>query len=186
MYAYCGNNPVNRVDFTGRCYFDANGNWCHDNWEYIGGYQRKPSPVIEKQELSCGTLIVVDSSKMGEREAASYLFPNLIIARDSRKCKDGCQGDCNPNMQLVNSYRITETSYIREILTAMCEYDKRNPSTHTWGRTVDSMVIEWAMHAGAHTFIRTSRLAHTDFDADSEEYDKLDYIILFLEDRYVG
>lgn len=43
MSAYCGNNPILNYDPTGACYY-ASGKWCHDNWEYIGGYERKPDP----------------------------------------------------------------------------------------------------------------------------------------------
>lgn len=45
MFAYCGNNPVNNVDEAGTCYYDAKGNWRHDNWEYIGDYYKQhPDP----------------------------------------------------------------------------------------------------------------------------------------------
>ena len=44
MFAYCGNNPTNNIDPKGNCFYNAKGEWCHDNWEYIGGYERKPDP----------------------------------------------------------------------------------------------------------------------------------------------
>ena len=44
MYVYCGEDPVNNIDLFGTCYYNANGVWCHDNWEYLGGYVRKPDP----------------------------------------------------------------------------------------------------------------------------------------------
>ena len=43
MNAYCQNNPIMNYDPTGGCYY-ASGKWCHDAWEYIGGYERKPDP----------------------------------------------------------------------------------------------------------------------------------------------
>lgn len=32
------------VDPSGLCYFDINGKWRHDNWEYSYGYKRKADP----------------------------------------------------------------------------------------------------------------------------------------------
>ena len=51
MFAYCGNNPVNNVDSLGTCYY-ASGQWCHDNWEFIGGYVRKPAPVDLTEKIN--------------------------------------------------------------------------------------------------------------------------------------
>ena len=45
MFAYCNNNSVNYYDPTGFCYYNSRGQWCHDNWEYLGGYERKPEPA---------------------------------------------------------------------------------------------------------------------------------------------
>ena len=66
QYLYVKDNAVIGVDLLGLCYFDAQGNWSHDNWEYTGGYIRKESPknqtlgqgdtgyaVIELQKLLC-------------------------------------------------------------------------------------------------------------------------------------
>jgi len=44
-YSYCGNNPGNYFDASGECYYDSNGNWSHDNWEFTGHYQRKDAPA---------------------------------------------------------------------------------------------------------------------------------------------
>ena len=46
IFLYCNNNPANNADYSGHCYYDAKGNWCHDNWEYLDGYERKPDPRI--------------------------------------------------------------------------------------------------------------------------------------------
>ena len=51
-YGYCAGNPVMRVDSSGLCYYDINGNWCHDNWEYTGGYERKEDPRKNKSDYS--------------------------------------------------------------------------------------------------------------------------------------
>ena len=44
MYVYCGDDAVNNIDLDGTCYYNVNGVWSHDNWEYLGGYKRKPDP----------------------------------------------------------------------------------------------------------------------------------------------
>ncbi len=40
LYAYCENNPINRDDFTGKCFRDSKGNIFHDNWECGRKYDR--------------------------------------------------------------------------------------------------------------------------------------------------
>ena len=51
MFTYCGNNPIGNIDPSGTCYYGKGGHWYHDNWEYIGGYERKPDPrIAEKQQ----------------------------------------------------------------------------------------------------------------------------------------
>lgn len=45
MFAYCNNNPISNIDPNGNCFFNAYGEWCHDNWEYIGNYERQPNPL---------------------------------------------------------------------------------------------------------------------------------------------
>ena len=45
-YVYAGGNPVRFYDPSGMCFFDKKGNWCHDNWEYTGGYTRREKPTI--------------------------------------------------------------------------------------------------------------------------------------------
>lgn len=53
-----GNNPVCRADSSGCCYYNAKGEWCHDNWEYLGGYERKPDPkTFEELSVLNGGII---------------------------------------------------------------------------------------------------------------------------------
>ena len=62
MSAYCGNNPISFVDPTGCCYW-AYGKWCHDAWEFLGGYKKKPAPELSHDsQLSS---IVVDGTIAG-------------------------------------------------------------------------------------------------------------------------
>ena len=44
QYLYAVDNPLINVDINGLCYFDVNGNWQHDNWEYVGNGPLKSNP----------------------------------------------------------------------------------------------------------------------------------------------
>ncbi len=52
MFAYCNDEPINRMDIFGTCYYNINGKWCHDNLEYLGGYNRKPEPIDITDKLN--------------------------------------------------------------------------------------------------------------------------------------
>ena len=52
LFTYCGNSPLGNIDLTGTCYYNANGQWCHDNWEYLCGYNRKPEPIDLTEKLT--------------------------------------------------------------------------------------------------------------------------------------
>ncbi|MBQ6832367.1 MAG: DNRLRE domain-containing protein [Oscillospiraceae bacterium] len=173
MFVYCGNNPVNYVDYTGTCYFDAKGNWCHDNWEYIGGYQRKPSPVMATYESSVGTVVVTNGAELTEETAAFYsdVHSSLVFVRDCRACEANCPGaeECNPNIQIINSDRITSRDAQYEMLGILYKYDSFYLSRHKWGRTIDSLLIEWDIHnryAQLGSIAKTAK--HTDFDYKEE------------------
>ena len=44
QYLYASNNSLTNIDPLGLCFFDINGNWRHDNWEYSDGYVFKENP----------------------------------------------------------------------------------------------------------------------------------------------
>ena len=44
QYLYVGNEPLDYIDPLGLCFFDKDGNWRHDNWEFNGNYQIKSDP----------------------------------------------------------------------------------------------------------------------------------------------
>lgn len=79
-------------------------------------------------------------------------------------------------MQIYNSYKITNEAQQREILEILIKHDQAHPSRHTWGRTVESMLIEWEMHNYFYFATFHERVAHTDFDKDSEGWKRIDYL----------
>ena len=85
--------------------------------------------------------------------------------------------------EFYNSYKITDKTQQTEILTILYNHDQLYPSKHPWGRTVYSMLIEWEMHNYLYGLsFKNERLAHTDFDKDSEDWTRGDYCIYaFME-----
>ena len=47
-YGYCGGEPIDRTDPSGRCYRGADGSWRHDSWEYLTGKPLPPDPNPNK------------------------------------------------------------------------------------------------------------------------------------------
>lgn len=63
LFIYCSNDPINYADASGHCYYDAKGNWRHDNWEYLHGYERKPEPSKDS------TIIVMSKKYTNRRDS---------------------------------------------------------------------------------------------------------------------
>ena len=75
MFAYCGNNPANNVDPNGTCFYNANGVWCHDNWEYLGGYVRQPDPnTYNKTGINNKQKNTTITSRAGDHSPALLFF----------------------------------------------------------------------------------------------------------------
>ena len=55
-------------------------------------------------------------------------------------------------------------------------------SQELYGRTIDSMLIEWDAHNDIHFFTHHERVAHTDFDKNDEGTSYLDYWIRGIEE----
>lgn len=54
------------------------------------------------------------------------------------------RNDDEPNVKIINSYKITNKKKMREVLMLIKRYDEENPSK--WSRTINSMVNEWWAH----------------------------------------
>ena len=75
-------------------------------------------------------------------------------------------GEPNPGFQIKNSADIRSKKDQRIILEYIVESEYY--SQEVYGRTVDSMIVEWDAHNIAYAMIRTDQFKHTDFDKNSE------------------
>ena len=160
MFAYCGNNPVNRVDPNG------------EGW--LG--------VVVLVVFLVFTLTSCSSSKVVEEitEESINLYSDTEGKRQEGKInvkfspdnKDS-QGNSNPSFQIENSADICNIEQQKFILNYIMEsefYDQ-----DVYGRTIDSMLIEWDAHNELYSVYKHNRLKHTDFDKNSEGWTKKDY-----------
>ena len=155
VFAYCENNPVNRIDLNGSCWFDVNGVWRHDNWEYFGGYERKPNPLIASKSTSNGNVLFC---KPGTSATAPR---DTFIVYDKRK--KGPKKD--NNFEIQNSYLITDKIQKTEICQAIIDYNNEDSGDYGWNREIDTMTVEWDWHNGFHrVHLLTSHTESVNFD----------------------
>ena len=168
MFAYCGNNPVMLIDPTGNVpctMIQLDHEIVYDEYYQKVPYQRKCVSYYTEH----GYVYIYNGSlvKKGlyENEIVGKYPNNVILVYDARKSN----GD-NPNMQIWNSYLIEDENMQRAILEVLTQHDKAYPSSHVWGRTVDSMLDEWDAHNDIYQLAKyisydyANRVAHTDFD----------------------
>ena len=172
MYAYCGNNSVNRVDIFGYCYYNANGVWSHDNWEYMGGYVRKPDPGYYQGTIDSGTGIYI-------ADHLNYTIPlNGLRVLDLRDINiDPETGEHDPDIRIIDSYNISDEVEQKQILDIVDVYVSNHTSEHAWIRTRESLLVEWKVHNDVYWlgFART-KTVHVDFNNLDEGKKYLEFI----------
>ena len=92
-----------------------------DNPHYIGSCDIGDVYLGTKEEIECLELSNIDG----------------ILIVDERDAKD-------PNIQIIDSYNISTTSSMKDVLKIVKNYDEKNPSK--WSRTIKSMINEWWIH----------------------------------------
>ncbi|MBQ6430860.1 MAG: hypothetical protein IJJ99_03165 [Oscillospiraceae bacterium] len=180
MYAYCNNNPVNASDPTGYdSSTDANGNgipdYLEDRWKTLTNTwkQRQHKEEAAKQALEAQQVYVIFIS---EAEAKSYTecIPSFTSGKmtvyvvDMRYGNNGAKR--NPDVQILNSYAITDSSLQRDICSYIQLYYGNHPSYNSpeWHRTVSSMVTEWNAHNDIYNLLPNERCRHVDLDLFDE------------------
>ena len=173
MFAYCGNNPINYVDPNGRCRMlfgilritDCKQRDCPNSKYYV--------PVDEAVLIGTynderGYVYVVNTEEQYEDMKESGRC--VVVVYDKRSAE-------NPNMKILNSYRITNTNHQNEIAQLMLDYNDNNPVDPAWSRTLDSLVNEWKIHNTAYRFwYKRGQTADCDFDNADEGKTFWDYI----------
>lgn len=81
----------------------------------------------------------------------------------------------DPDMKILDSYRITDVNDIKDILNCLIEYESENPTL--WDRTLTSMVTEWKAHNFLYR-INYQRCRTTDVDLNNEDEDVYNSIFL--------
>ena len=165
MYAYCNSNPVNYVDNSGN------------------------SPIGIAALILLGVAVVFELTSCANNDSSDYeksITDNINLYDDSTgEYQEGkinvkfspdnkTNGEPNPSFQIENSADIRSKKDQRIILEYIVESDYY--SQEVYGRTVDSMMVEWDAHNKAYSIYRTDQFKHTDFDKNSEGKGYLDYI----------
>jgi len=185
MFTYCRNNSINLVDPTGYCSYlgsihaprqDCNSAYCPTSKYY--------AQCIGSFASSTRNVYVIKSNQQEYlNEITSQLKKNSVIVVDKRHFSD--DPNYNQNIQILNSYTISNPFYRRAIIRLVLEYNKINPVEPAWIRTEDSLVVEWAAHNDGHflapgiLFITkrdvSENTAHVDFDNKDEDLTYFDY-----------
>ena len=162
MFAYCGDNPIVRVDTFGSMhkYFaleDGMGKW-------FGLY---------RTEKGLGKVYIV---KPGEKESAvRNAKENDVVVLDVLYDKK------DPNLQILDSWRVKSPQERSEILDLLLEYNEHVPGK-PWKRSKANLELEWTIHNIAYeTF---DSLQRRTADADLNNNDNLIYqVLVWLSSR---
>ena len=97
--------------------------------------------------------------------------PNVAIIVDKRNNTD-------PNMQIIESYKISNKKQQSEIIDIMIDYNTNNPSNPGWNRTKESLLKEWEIHNTVYAlgFYR-SHTADCDFNNADEGQGYIDFFV---------
>jgi hypothetical protein len=181
MFAYCENNPVRHTDSAGTCFYDAYGNWCHDNWEFIGDYVRKPAPHLKGIEsISTGSVFIAD------RDTEPFAVSRgSVIVYDKRTTSSAKEN----NFEVLDSHNIKIKEFQKEICEAIIAYNEKNDyEQYRWNRNVESMIVEWDWHNKYYEngiFIESSRSVNFDMGTFANTKCEFAQKLGYLWEKYV-
>lgn len=93
-----------------------------------------------------------------------------IVVVDYRNWND-------PNMQIRDSYLITDFVEMGDIANILLEYNEDNTENYSWSRTVDSIIIEWDAHNDLNNISDHERLKHVDLNNADEGTTYIEFVI---------
>ena len=143
------------------------------------------SPGLMLGLVALGALVMLaltscSPSSSAEPDAPKSITDDIHMYEDGKgspqkgkkNVKFSPKGD-NPSFQIENSYEIKSKDEQREVLEYIVNSEYY--SYDTYGRTIDSMIIEWEAHNEINVIFPHDRLKSVDFDKNSEEWVKEDY-----------
>ena len=129
---------------------------CPDSKNYVNPKEVEP---VGSYNRGRGYVYIVPEDQV---EIFEHAEDNVVVIVDKRTLTD-------PNMQIIDSYQITNTRQQKEIAQLMLDYNEANPVEPAWSRTLDSLVEEWKLHNFAYSWgIKRYRTADCDFNNADE------------------
>ena len=179
MFAYCENNPVNLNDKSGK-----STDYSYSTYSGItySGYRFSHVPTHQLGYLGQIKKYQEDGKIIPTKSKTIYLYyeefePNESVLSNSNYVVvyDQRYNIENPNMKIYNSYKIIDNSIQYDILKALYNYDREYPSKKLWGRSIESMNIEWDAHNDIYGFAPNSHCQHVDLDYYDEGVGYFDF-----------
>ena len=134
MFAYCGNQPVNRFDNTGSMWLDAAGGGGDGSNSNKAAHERIRKETIAKMKYNRSTVNICSSSDQFQSGKVNVLMlPNNIN-----------NGQKDPDIQIRDSYLINDLDEMNAILTTIMSSSEYDTSIYT--RSKADYIVEWVAH----------------------------------------
>lgn len=118
-------------------------------------------PRTPQGEYSRGNIYFGDSKYIESIQDSAGPYDVLIV--DERNYKK------NPNVKVIDSYRITDQDEMLEIIRFILDWEQEYPTE--WERTETSMLREWKFHDLCNMLgIKVTHAKDVDFDNKDEKY----------------
>ena len=139
---------------------------CADSSEQ--GHPKKGIEPFGSYDRGRGKLYIITEAQHAELGDGGE---GVVVVLDKRAAKS------DPNMQIRASWRITSEAQQREIAKLLLDYNKANPVTPPWKRTLESIVSEWQLHNLAYSLgYKRDHSADCDLNNNDEGKTLLDLI----------
>ena len=139
MYAYCNNNPVIMIDYSGMFACVATMVCTDKGSSVFDGRVIYHTPIGDDER----SLYVVKAGTGQEiADKLQELGSSVIIVEDLRINPDPDE----VNIKVYYSYLITNRNTMSSVVNALIEYNTIVPVDYVWTREHDEMIAEWDYH----------------------------------------